>query len=130
MKTKISVTDWVNSIKTGDYIWSDDAASSFPIFLVRRNLICESTIMELNKTNTRKQVLDKKLAYDLFFHGTPREMKTAHARVKPTKLEKEYLQCIKDYYGYNGKRGREVLKILKVEQLEQIKTSQFKGGRS
>ena len=129
MKTKISVTDWVNSIKTGDYIWRDDAASSFPTYLVRRNLICDSTIMELNKTNTKKQVLDKKLAYDLFFHSTPRGMKTAHARVQPTKLEKEYLKCVKDFYGYNSKRGREVLKILTVEQLEQIKTSQFKGGR-
>ena len=128
MTTKISVTNWVNSIKTGEYIWDDDASSSFAPFLVRRNLICESTIMNLNKINIKN--LDKKLVYDFFFHTTPRDMKTVHGGRSTPKLEKEYLQCVKDYYGYNTKKGREVLKVLSVEQLEQIKTSQLKGGRS
>ena len=109
-------------------MWDEDISSSFSPYLIRRNLICESTIMDLNKGNIKN--LDKKLIHDLMFHTTPRDMKTAHARKQPNKLEKDYLQCVKDYYGYNDEKSREVLKVLTVEQLEQIKTSQFKGGRS
>ena len=127
MKVKISVTDWVNSIKTGENVWDDDAKSSFAPYLVRRNLICESTIMDINKVNIKN--LDKKLVHDLMFHTTPRDMKTAHGRKQHNKLEKEYLQCVKDYYGYNDEKSRDALRVLTLEQLEQIKTSQFKGGR-
>ena len=109
-------------------MWDEDISSSFSPYLIRRNLICESTIMDLNKGNIKN--LDKKLVHDLMFHTTPTDMKVAHGRKQPNKLEKDYLQCVKDYYGYNDEKSREVLKVLTVEQLEQIKTSQFKGGRS
>ena len=128
MTTKLSVTQWVHSIKSGEYMWDEDISSSFSPYLIRRNLICESTIMDLNKGNIKN--LDKKLVHDLMFHTTPRDMKTAHARKQPNKLEKDYLQCVKDYYGYNDEKSRDALRVLTVEQLEQIKTSQFKGGRS
>ena len=127
MTTKISVTNWVNSIKTGEYIWDDDASSSFAPYLVRRNLICETTIMDINKVNNKN--IDKKLVYDFLDQTTPRDMKTAHARKQPNKLEKDYLQCVKDYYGYNDEKSRDAIRVLSIEQLEQIKTSQFKGGR-
>jgi hypothetical protein len=127
MTTKLSVTEWVHSIKSGEYMWDEDISSSFSPYLVRRNLICESTIMDINKVNVKG--LDKKLVYDYLFQTTPRDMKTVHGRKSPNKLEKEYLQCVKDYYGFNDKKSRDALRVLTVEQLEQIKTSQFKGGR-
>lgn len=108
-------------------MWDEDISSSFSPYLVRRNLICESTIMDINKVNVKG--LDKKLVYDYLFQTTPRDMKTVHGRKSPNKLEKEYLQSVKDYYAYNNEKSREVLKVLTVEKLEKIKTSQFKGGR-
>jgi hypothetical protein len=127
MTTKLSVTEWVHSIKSGEYMWDEDISSSFSPYLVRRNLICESTIMDINKVNVKG--LDKKLVYDYLLQTTPRDMKTVHGRKSPIKLEKEYLQCVKNYYGFNDKKSRDALRVLTVEQLEQIKTSQFKGGR-
>jgi hypothetical protein len=70
--------------------------------------------------------LDKKLQYDFFINSiNPRKRFSPWA--KKTKVE--YLDAIKEYYGYNDDKALQALRILSKNQLEHIKQLVDKGGR-
>ena len=70
--------------------------------------------------------LDKKMQYDFFINSiNPRKRFSPWA--KKTKVE--YLDAIKEYYGYNDNKALQALRILSKDQLELIKKLVDKGGK-
>jgi hypothetical protein len=70
--------------------------------------------------------LDKKLQYDFLLNSiSPRK------RFSPweKKSNIDYLDAVKEYYGYNTDKALQALRILDKKQLEEIKRLVNKGGR-
>jgi hypothetical protein len=70
--------------------------------------------------------LDKKLQYDFFINSiNPRKRFSPWAK----KTSIEYLDAVKEYYGYNDDKALQALRILSKDQLEHIKKLVYKGGK-
>ena len=70
--------------------------------------------------------LDKKMQYDFFINSiNPRKRFSPWAK----KTQVEYLDAIKEYYGYNNNKALQALRILSKDQLEHIKKLVDKGGK-
>ena len=70
--------------------------------------------------------LDKKMQYDFFINSiSPRK------RFSPweKKSSIDYLDAVKEYYGYNTDKALQALRILNKTQLEEIKRLVNKGGK-
>ena len=70
--------------------------------------------------------LDKKMQYDFFINSiNPRKRFSPWAK----KSQVEYLDAIKEYYGYNDDKALQALRILSKNQLEHITKLVDKGGK-
>ena len=83
------------------------------------------TVLYTNEMNINHH-LDKKMQYDFFINSiSPRK------RFSPweKKSSIDYLDVVKEYYGYNTDKALQALRILTKDQLEEIKRLVNKGGR-
>lgn len=105
---------------------TEEEMKGYPPFIVNKCLSAfHDTILFANEMNINHH-LDKKLQYDFFINSiNPRKRFSPWAK----KTQVEYLDAIKEYYGYNDDKSLQALRILSKDQLEHIKKLVDKGGK-
>ena len=103
-----------------------DAQKKYPPYIVN---ICLSsftdTILFVNEMNKNSH-LQNKLQYDFLLNSVkPRKRFSPWAR----KDSIDYLDVVKEYYGYNDDKALQALRILTKDQLDYIKKALSKGGK-
>ena len=126
--TSPSLSDYLNSINQNkkNIIVDDATEKAYPPFIVNKCLSAfHDTVLFANEMNMYPH-MDKKMQYDFFINSiNPRKRFSPWA--KKTKVE--YLDAIKEYYGYNDDKALQALRILSKNQLEHIKQLVDKGGK-
>jgi hypothetical protein len=104
----------------------EESEKAYPPFIVNKCLAAfHDTVLFANEMNMYPH-LDKKLQYDFFINSiNPRKRFSPWAK----KSQVEYLDAIKEYYGYNDDKALQALRILSKDQLEHIKKLVDKGGK-
>ena len=103
-----------------------DAERGYPPYIVNRCLSSfTDTILYVNEMNKCSH-LPKKMQYDFLLNSAkPRKRFSPWAR----KDSIDYLDVVKDYYGYNDDKALQALRILTKDQLDSITYSLRKGGK-
>ena len=103
----------------------DDAEKKYPAYVVNR---CLSSFMDtilLSNEMNKNSHLPKRLQYDFLINSVkPRKRFSPWAR----KDTIDYLEVIKEYYGYNDDKALQALRILTKDQLDKIAHLLRKGG--
>ena len=103
----------------------EQAAKKYPAYVVNR---CLSSFMDtilLSNEMNRNSHLPKRLQYDFLINSVkPRKRFSPWAR----KDTIDYLEVIKEYYGYNDDKALQALRILTKDQLDKIAHLLRKGG--
>ena len=103
-----------------------DAERKYPPYIINRCLSSfTDTVLYANEMNKNSH-LPKRLQYDFFINSVkPRK------RFSPwTKKDSiDYLELVKEYYGYNDDKALQALRILTKDQLDHIKKALSKGGK-
>ena len=126
--TSPSLSDYLNSINQNkkNIIVDDDTENAYPPFIINNCLSgFLDTVLFSNEMNLYPH-LDKKMQYDFFINSiSPRK------RFSPweKKSSIDYLDAVKEYYGYNTDKALQALRILTKDQLEEIKRLVNKGGK-
>ena len=126
--TSPSLSDYLNSINQNkkNIIVDDDTEKAYPPFIINKCLSgFLDTVLFSNEMNLYPH-LDKKMQYDFFINSiSPRK------RFSPweKKSSIDYLDAVKEYYGYNTDKALQALRILNKQQLEEIKRLVNKGGK-
>ena len=104
-----------------------DAQKKYPPYIVNRCLSSfTDTILFVNEMNKNSH-LPNKLQYDFLLNSVkPRKRFSPWAR----KDSIDYLDVVKEYYGYNDDKALQALRILTKDQLDNIKKSLNKGGKN
>ena len=104
-----------------------DAERKYPPYIVNRCLSSfTDTILYVNEMNKNSH-LEKKLQYDFLLNSVkPRKRFSPWAR----KDSIDYLDVVKEYYGYNDDKALQALRILTKNQLDSIQKSLSKGGKN
>ena len=110
-------------------ILNDDAYGQrwYPPYIVNRCLSSfTDTILYVNEINKNSH-LPKKLQYYFLLNSVkPRKRFSPWAR----KDSIDYLEVVKEYYGYNDDKALQALRILTKDQLDHITKVLNKGGRT
>mgnify|MGYP001440459963 FL=1 len=104
-----------------------DAERKYPPYIVNRCLSSfTDTILYVNEMNKNSH-LEKKLQYDFLLNSVkPRKRFSPWAK----KDSIDYLDIVKEYYGYNDDKALQALRILTKDQLDHIKKLLNKGGKN
>ena len=122
-----SKTTYTASINRKEYLDNDaDAERGYPPYIINRCLSSfTDTILFVNELNKNPH-LPKKLQYDFLLNSVkPRKRFSPWAR----KDSIDYLELVKEYYGYNDDKALQALRILNKDQLDTIKKALSKGGK-
>ena len=123
--------EYINSINyskeklmnTEDEMWE----KKYPAYIINKCIApFQDTIFLVNEMN-RNHHIDNKLQFD-FLLDSLRKRKRYTPWLKAKK--EKYLECIKEYYGYNNEKAKSALNILNDEQIKTIMNSLNKGGRN
>ena len=110
-------------------ILDDDpnAARKYPAYVVNRCLSSfTDTVLYANEMNKNSH-LPSKMQYDFFINSVkPRKRFSPWAR----KDSIDYLDVVKEYYGYNDDKALQALRILTKDQLDNISYLLRKGGNN
>ena len=110
-------------------ILDDDpnAARKYPAYVVNRCLSSfTDTVLYANEMNKNSH-LPNKMQYDFFLNSVkPRKRFSPWAR----KDSIDYLDVVKEYYGYNDDKALQALRILTKDQLDKISYLLRKGGNN
>jgi hypothetical protein len=110
-------------------ILDDDpnAARKYPAYVVNRCLSSfTDTVLYANEMNKNSH-LPNKMQYDFFLNSVkPRKRFSPWAR----KDSIDYLDIVKEYYGYNDDKALQALRILTKDQLDKISYLLRKGGNN
>ena len=103
-----------------------DAERGYPPYIVNRCLSSfTDTILYVNEMNKNSH-LPGKLQYDFLLNSVKlRKRFSPWAR----KDSIDYLELVKEYYGYNDDKALQALRILTKDQLDHIKKVLNKGGK-
>ena len=104
-----------------------DAAKKYPAYVVNRCLSSfTDTVLYANEMNKNSH-LPNKMQYDFFINSVkPRKRFSPWAR----KDSIDYLDVVKEYYGYNDDKALQALRILTKDQLDKISYLLRKGGNN
>ena len=104
-----------------------DAAKKYPAYVVNRCLSSfTDTVLYSNEMN-RNAHLPPKMQYDFLLNSVkPRKRFSPWAR----KDSIDYLDVVKEYYGYNDDKALQALRILTKDQLDKITYLLRKGGNN
>ena len=104
-----------------------DAARKYPAYVVNRCLSSfTDTVLYSNEMNKNSH-LPPKMQYDFFINSVkPRKRFSPWAR----KDSIDYLDVVKEYYGYNDDKALQALRILTKDQLDKITYLLRKGGNN
>ena len=123
--------EYINSINyskeklmnTEDEMWE----KKYPAYIINKCIApFQDTIFLVNEMN-RNHHIDNKLQFD-FLLNSLRKRKRYTPWLKAKK--EKYLECIKEYYGYNNEKAKSALHILNDEQIKTIMDRLNKGGRN
>ena len=117
----------INQSKKNILDLDPDAHKKYPPYIVNRCLSSfTDTILFVNEMNKNSH-LPNKMQYDFFLNSLkPRKRFSPWAR----KDSIDYLDVVKEYYGYNDDKALQALRILTKDQLDTIKKSLSKGGKN
>ena len=104
-----------------------DAVRKYPAYVVNRCLSSfTDTVLYANEMNKNSH-LPPKMQYDFFINSVkPRKRFSPWAR----KDSIDYLDIVKEYYGYNDDKALQALRILTKDQLDNISYLLRKGGNN
>ena len=104
-----------------------DAVRKYPAYVVNRCLSSfTDTVLYANEMNKNSH-LPPKMQYDFFINSVkPRKRFSPWAR----KDSIDYLDIVKEYYGYNDDKALQALRILTKDQLDKISYLLRKGGNN
>ena len=104
-----------------------DAVRKYPAYVVNRCLSSfTDTVLYSNEMNKNSH-LPPKMQYDFFINSVkPRKRFSPWAR----KDSIDYLEVVKEYYGYNDDKALQALRILTKDQLDKISYLLRKGGNN
>ena len=104
-----------------------DAARKYPAYVVNRCLSSfTDTVLYANEMNKNSH-LPSKMQYDFLLNSVkPRKRFSPWAR----KDSIDYLDVVKEYYGYNDDKALQALRILTKDQLDKISYLLRKGGNN
>ena len=104
-----------------------DAAKKYPAYVVNRCLSSfTDTVLYANEMNKNSH-LPNKMQYDFFLNSVkPRKRFSPWTR----KDSIDYLDVVKEYYGYNDDKALQALRILTKNQLDKISYLLRKGGKN
>ena len=125
--TKPTLGEYLTSINQNkkSIVVDEESEKAYPPFIVNKCLSgFLDTVLYANEMNMYPH-LDKKMQYDFFINSiSPRK------RFSPweKKSSIDYLDAVKEYYGYNTDKALQALRILSKKQLEDIKRLVNKGG--
>ena len=104
-----------------------DAVKKYPAYVVNRCLSSfTDTVLYANEMN-KSSHLPHKMQYDFFINSVkPRKRFSPWAR----KDSIDYLEVVKEYYGYNDDKALQALRILTKDQLDNISYLLRKGGNN
>ena len=116
----------INQSKKNILDSDEDAVKKYPAFVVNRCLSSfTDTILFVNEMNKNSH-LPNKLQYDFLLNSVkPRKRFSPWAK----KDSIDYLELVKEYYGYNDDKALQALRILTKDQLDHIAKILNKGGR-
>ena len=116
----------INQSKKNILDSDEDAVKKYPAFVVNRCLSSfTDTILFVNEMNKNSH-LPNKLQYDFLLNSVkPRKRFSPWTR----KDSIDYLESVKEYYGYNDDKALQALRILTKDQLDHIAKILDKGGR-
>tara|TARA_B100000614_G_scaffold261559_1_gene291522 strand:- start:1443 stop:1829 length:387 start_codon:yes stop_codon:yes gene_type:complete len=116
----------INNTKEHLYVDDPDRVKSYPPYIINRCLSGHlDAILFANEMN-RHPDLDKRLQYD-FLLNTLSKRKRFTPWLKKEQIE--YLDLVKEHYGYSNEKARVALTLLTNTQLEYIRQRHEKGGR-
>ena len=117
-----SINQSKKSILDGDSY----AEKKYPPYIVNRCLSSfTDTILFVNELNKNPN-LPKKMQYDFLLNSVkPRKRFSPWAK----KDSIDYIELIKEYYGYNDDKALQALRILTKDQLDHITKALSKGGK-
>lgn len=122
------MNDYLTSINQSkkSVVIDDESEKAYPPYIVNKCLAAfHDTVLFANEMNIYPH-LDKKMQYDFFINSiNPRKRFSPWAK----KTSIDYLDAIKEYYGYNDDKALQALRILSKDQLEHIKKLVYKGGK-
>ena len=104
-----------------------DAARKYPAFVINKCLSSfTDTVLYSNEMNKNSH-LPPRMQYDFFINSVkPRKRFSPWAR----KDSIDYLDIVKEYYGYNDDKALQALRILTKDQLDKITYLLRKGGNN
>jgi hypothetical protein len=104
-----------------------DAVKKYPSYIVNRCLSSfTDTVLYANEMNKNSH-LPNKMQYDFFLNSVkPRKRFSPWTR----KDSIDYLDVVKEYYGYNDDKALQALRILTKNQLDKITYLLRKGGKN
>ena len=104
-----------------------DAVKKYPAYVVNRCLSSfTDTVLYANEMNKNSH-LPPKMQYDFLLNSVkPRKRFSPWAR----KDSIDYLDVVKEYYGYNDDKALQALRILTKDQLDKISYLLRKGGNN
>ena len=104
-----------------------DAVKKYPSYIINRCLSSfTDTVLYANEMNKNSH-LPNKMKYDFFLNSVkPRKRFSPWTR----KDSIDYLDVVKEYYGYNDDKALQALRILTKNQLDKITYLLRKGGKN
>ena len=104
-----------------------DAERKYPAFIINKCLSSfTDTVLYANEMNKNSH-LPPKMQYDFFINSVkPRKRFSPWTR----KDSIDYLDVVKEYYGYNDDKALQALRILTKDQLDKISYLLRKGGNN
>jgi len=125
----MELKDWLNSInQTKKNLIDEDPSieKDYPPYIINRcfsgHLDAVLFANEMNKYN----FLPKRMQYDFYINSLrPRKRFSPWSK----KESIDYLDEVREYYGYSYTKALEVIRVLSTDQLEHIKRSLNKGGK-
>ena len=126
--SKPKLGDWLYSINQSKKNMMDqdpELESSYPSWIINKCLSSfTDTVLFANEMNMNWHI-DKRLQYDFFINSLrPRKRFSPWSK----KESVDYLEDIKEYYGYSYTKALEVIRILPKSDLEKIRKLLHKGG--
>tara|TARA_B100000287_G_scaffold270780_1_gene254978 strand:+ start:37 stop:423 length:387 start_codon:yes stop_codon:yes gene_type:complete len=126
--SKPKLGDWLYSInQSKKNLMEQDPKleKSYPSWIINKCLSSfTDTVLFANEMNMSSHV-DKRLQYDFFINSLrPRKRFSPWSK----KESVDYLEDIKEYYGYSYTKALEAVRILPKSDLEKIRKLLHKGG--
>ena len=126
--SKPKLGDWLYSINQSKKNMMDvdpTLESSYPSWIINKCLSSfTDTVLFANQMNMNWHI-SKRMQYDFFINSLrPRKRFSPWSK----KESVDYLEDIKEYYGYSYTKALEVIRILPKSDLEKIRKLLHKGG--